>query len=66
MSYLTSLPLNVLKIDHQFIQGIKDNPANRKVVKAITALGDSMDLRVVVRAWRSKKILLYCGISVVT
>jgi diguanylate cyclase (GGDEF)-like protein len=47
MSYITSLPLNVLKIDHQFIAGIGTNKANRKVVEAITALGHSLGLRVV-------------------
>ncbi|MGS2718125.1 two-component system response regulator [Eionea flava] len=47
MAYLTSLPLDVIKIDHQFIQGLSVNPANRKVVEAITALGHSMNLQVV-------------------
>jgi len=47
MSYITSLPLSVLKIDHQFIAGVGQNKANRKVVEAITALGHSLGLRVV-------------------
>ncbi|MFT7389023.1 MAG: diguanylate cyclase (GGDEF)-like protein [Candidatus Endobugula sp.] len=47
MSYITSLPLSVLKIDHQFVMGIGQNKANRKVVEAITALGHSLGLHVV-------------------
>lgn len=47
MAYLTSLPLDVIKIDHQFIQGLSANEANRKVVEAITALGHSMSLQIV-------------------
>lgn len=32
MSHLSTLPLSVLKIDHQFISGINENKVNRKVV----------------------------------
>jgi diguanylate cyclase (GGDEF)-like protein len=47
MSHLSTLPLSVLKIDHQFISGINENKVNRKVVEAMTALGHSLGLSVV-------------------
>jgi diguanylate cyclase len=47
MSHLSTLPLSVLKIDHQFISGIHEKKANRKVVEAMTALGHSLGLSVV-------------------
>jgi diguanylate cyclase len=47
MSYLTTLPLNVLKIDQQFIKNMDNDHRSRKVVEAITALGHSLGLKVV-------------------
>ena len=47
MSYLTTLPLNTLKIDQKFFIGMEKDNRNRKVVDAITALGHSLNLRVV-------------------
>ncbi|MGH1485653.1 MAG: two-component system response regulator [Cellvibrionaceae bacterium] len=47
MSYLTTLPLNTLKIDQKFFIGMEKNNRNRKVVDAVTALGHSLGLQVV-------------------
>jgi diguanylate cyclase len=47
MPHLSTLPLSVLKIDHQFISGINENKVNRKVVETMTALGHSLGLSVV-------------------
>jgi diguanylate cyclase (GGDEF)-like protein len=47
VSHLSTLPFSTLKIDHQFIKGIDENKANRKVVEAMIALGHSLELSVV-------------------
>jgi EAL domain-containing protein (putative c-di-GMP-specific phosphodiesterase class I) len=47
MSYLSSLPLNALKIDQQYINNMDKDVRSRKVVEAITALGHSLQLKVV-------------------
>jgi len=55
MAYLTSLPLDVLKVDQQFVKDIASNNANRKVVEAIMALGHTMDLKVVAEGVETKE-----------
>lgn len=47
MGYLTSLPLDVLKLDRSFIAGLPDDAVSAKVVSAIVALAHSLGLRVV-------------------
>ncbi len=47
MSYLTTLPLNTLKIDQKFFIDMEKDIRNRKVVEAVTALGHSLGLKVV-------------------
>ncbi len=47
MSYLTSLPIDTLKIDKDFFLVQKNQVRNRKVVEAITALGHSLGQKVI-------------------
>lgn len=47
MAYLTTLPLNVLKVDQEFVQQMDKDHRSRKVVEGITALGHSLGLQVV-------------------
>jgi diguanylate cyclase (GGDEF)-like protein/PAS domain S-box-containing protein len=47
MEYLTTLPLDVLKLDRSFIVGLPDDAVSAKVVSAIVALAHSLGLRVV-------------------
>ncbi len=47
MSYLTTLPLNTLKVDQKFFIDMEEDIRNRKVVEAVTALGHSLGLKVV-------------------
>jgi diguanylate cyclase (GGDEF)-like protein len=47
MAYLTTLPLNILKIDQHFVSQINDDPRSQKVVEGIVALGHGLDLQVV-------------------
>lgn len=47
MAYLTTLPLNLLKVDQEFVQQMDQDSRSRKVVEGITALGHSLGLQVV-------------------
>ncbi|WP_353109060.1 putative bifunctional diguanylate cyclase/phosphodiesterase [Salinisphaera dokdonensis] len=47
LSYLTRLPVDSLKIDLSFLQGVTENNRDRAMARAIIALGASLGLRVV-------------------
>nr|WP_305888625.1 EAL domain-containing protein [Methylomonas sp. SURF-2] len=47
LAQLTKLPVNVLKIDKAFIDGIEHQPESRAVVKAIIGLGRALGLKMV-------------------
>lgn len=47
MAYLTSLPLDTLKIDKQFFLDSEHHEQNRKIVEGIAALGHSLDLEII-------------------
>ncbi|MBC6905967.1 EAL domain-containing protein [Saccharophagus sp. K07] len=47
MAYLTSFPLDTLKIDRNFFLADVNKDRNRKVIEAITALGHSLDLEII-------------------
>jgi len=47
LSYLKELPVNTLKIDRSFIDGVEDSKSQKAIVKAIIVLGDSLGLQIV-------------------
>jgi diguanylate cyclase (GGDEF)-like protein/PAS domain S-box-containing protein len=47
LSYLKRLPVDVLKIDKSFVEGLGTNANDTAVVRAIVALAESLDLAVV-------------------
>ncbi len=46
-SYLTSFPVDIIKIDRSFVMGCTTEPKNMIIIKAIIAMGHSMDKRIV-------------------
>lgn len=47
IAYLKELPVDVLKIDRSYINGITENRKDAAIVSAMIALGHSLDLRIV-------------------
>jgi len=63
LSYLQRFPIDVLKIDKTFIEGIAAEGADPRLVRAIIALGESLNLRTVAEGietadqWRELRAL---------
>ena len=59
LSYLTSFPVNKLKIDRTFVQKISSDNADRRLIKAIVSLAHSLSLSVVAEGIETIKQLNY-------
>ncbi|GAA0724556.1 EAL domain-containing protein [Clostridium malenominatum] len=47
LTYLKALPIDILKIDREFIQDIGKNPEKEEIVKSVINLGQALSLEVV-------------------
>jgi len=47
LSYLTQLPVNLLKVDRAFVQNVPFSVNDSKVTQSIVALGQSLDLKTI-------------------
>ena len=56
LSYLQKFPFHILKIDKSFIDDLDVRGSNTKIVKAIIALANSFDLRVIAEGVETKAV----------
>jgi diguanylate cyclase (GGDEF)-like protein/PAS domain S-box-containing protein len=47
LSYLRNLPVDTLKIDKSFVQGISSDPATKAMIQAMVTVAHSLDMKVV-------------------
>jgi EAL domain-containing protein (putative c-di-GMP-specific phosphodiesterase class I) len=59
LSYLQRLPIDILKIDRSFIQGITTEPGDSVIVDAIIRLADSLKLLVVAEGIETEEQKIY-------
>jgi EAL domain-containing protein (putative c-di-GMP-specific phosphodiesterase class I) len=59
LAHLKRFPLNVLKIDRRFIEGIPDDPSDCELVRAIVAMGQALNLRVLAEGVESERQLVF-------
>ncbi|MEG4863663.1 MULTISPECIES: EAL domain-containing protein [Microcoleaceae] len=57
LSYLTKFPLNILKIDKSFINGLTTDPSERAIANAVATLGRDLNLSVVAEGVETKEQL---------
>ncbi|MFK7975505.1 MAG: EAL domain-containing protein, partial [Halioglobus sp.] len=57
LSYLRTLPINILKVDRCFVADISSNDHDRAIVKAIVSMAQALDLRVIAEGIESRKQL---------
>lgn len=57
LAYLKKLPIDILKIDRSFTDGILHDPDDMAIVKAISSLATALDLKTVVEGIETKEQL---------
>ncbi|MGP7819531.1 bifunctional diguanylate cyclase/phosphodiesterase [Niallia sp. 01092] len=55
LSYLKRLPVSTLKIDKSFVDGVPHSEKDSEIMKAIVALGHSLDLNIVIEGVEDKE-----------
>jgi len=60
MAYLKELPARTLKIDRKFVQGVPDNAADCRILRAMIVFAKSLDLTVVVEGVETREQARIC------
>jgi diguanylate cyclase (GGDEF)-like protein/PAS domain S-box-containing protein len=47
LSYLKKLPINKIKIDRNFVEGVPSDPHDKAIINAVIAIGKSLDYKVI-------------------
>jgi diguanylate cyclase (GGDEF)-like protein len=58
LSYLKRLPIDVLKIDQSFLEGMSSNPKDVAIVRSIIELGHNLDCKVVAEGVEDESVRL--------
>jgi diguanylate cyclase (GGDEF)-like protein/PAS domain S-box-containing protein len=59
LAHLKRFPLDVLKIDRRFIEGIPDDPSDCELVRAIVAMGQALHLKVLAEGVETERQLAF-------
>ncbi|WP_312096024.1 EAL domain-containing protein [Niallia sp.] len=59
LSYLKRIPVNTLKIDKSFIDGVPESQKDGEIIKAIMALGSSLHLSIVIEGVEREEQIEY-------
>ena len=59
LSYLKKFPIDILKIDQAFVKDIDTNPDDAAIIKAIIAMGHTLDLNVIAEGVERKEHLAF-------
>ncbi|MFS0661658.1 EAL domain-containing protein [Niallia alba] len=59
LSYLKRIPVNTLKIDKSFIDGVPESQKDGEIIKAIIALGSSLHLSIVIEGVEREEQIEY-------
>lgn len=62
LNYLKLLPINTLKIDKSFVDGILKNRSDRSIIKAMIEIGHSLDITVIAEGVENKEQYEYLKI----
>lgn len=57
LSYLKKLPLDILKIDQSFVEGVTQNSDDRQITKAIISMAKTLNLKVLAEGVETKEQL---------
>lgn len=57
IAYLRELPVDILKIDRSYVNGLPDNDKDKAIIAAMIAMGHSLDLRIVAEGIETREQL---------
>ncbi|ACE85224.1 putative bifunctional diguanylate cyclase/phosphodiesterase [Cellvibrio japonicus] len=60
IAYLKELPARTLKIDRKFVQGVPENPADCRILRAMIVFAKSLDLTVVIEGVETREQARIC------
>ncbi len=59
LNYLKQLPINKIKIDRSFVEGVPTDPHDRAIINAVIAIGKSLNFKVIAEGVENEEQLNY-------